>query len=55
MKSDYDGGSYLPFNAVEKQDDPNAIYIAEPVHDASSLVLSPVKNRIGYSPAKLRK
>lgn len=54
-KFDYDGTCYLPFNVDEQQEDPNAIYIGEPVHNAFCLVLDPVNSRIGLAPAKPRK
>ncbi|KAH7724758.1 aspartic protease 2B [Aphelenchoides avenae] len=53
QKSDYDGSCFLAFDVVDKQDDPNAIYIGEPVHNAFCLVLDPVNDRIGFAPAKL--
>ncbi|KAH7693531.1 pepsin F-like protein, partial [Aphelenchoides avenae] len=55
MKSEYDGGCYLPFDVVDKQEDRTAIYIGEPIHNAFCLVLDPVHDRIGFAPAKPRK
>ncbi|KAH7724757.1 aspartic protease [Aphelenchoides avenae] len=50
-----DESCLLSFDVMREHDDPNAIYIGDPVHNAFCLVLDPVNARIGLATAKPRK